>query len=62
MAYGPLAQCAFMSGPSPFKKKAPPGEEKKQFLGAQIGRGVMVSREDKDDPYLQAGVVEDKRM
>mmetsp|Transcript_18860 Transcript_18860/g.23201 ORF Transcript_18860/g.23201 Transcript_18860/m.23201 type:complete len:256 (+) Transcript_18860:69-836(+) len=31
MAYGPLAQCAFMSGPSPFKKKAPPGEEKKQF-------------------------------
>ena len=22
MAYGPLAQCAFMSGPSPFKKKA----------------------------------------
>lgn len=31
MAYGPLAQCAFMSGPSPFKKKAPPGEEKKHF-------------------------------
>jgi len=25
MAYGPLAQCAFMSGPSPFKKKAGSG-------------------------------------
>lgn len=31
MAYGPLAQCAFMSGPSPFKKKAPPSTEKKTF-------------------------------
>lgn len=27
MAYGPLAQCAFMSGPSQFRKKAPPKEQ-----------------------------------
>eukprot|EP00440_Ansanella_granifera_P005621 gb/GFBE01006106.1/.p1 GENE.gb/GFBE01006106.1/~~gb/GFBE01006106.1/.p1 ORF type:complete len:247 (+),score=71.49 gb/GFBE01006106.1/:1-741(+) len=31
MAYGPLAQCAFMSGPSRFRKKAPPINEKKSF-------------------------------
>eukprot|EP00933_Yihiella_yeosuensis_P016940 TRINITY_DN1430_c0_g1_i1.p1 TRINITY_DN1430_c0_g1~~TRINITY_DN1430_c0_g1_i1.p1 ORF type:complete len:243 (-),score=49.04 TRINITY_DN1430_c0_g1_i1:107-835(-) len=31
MAYGPLAQCAFMSGPSQFRKKAPPDETKRQY-------------------------------
>eukprot|EP00931_Biecheleriopsis_adriatica_P058941 TRINITY_DN3518_c0_g1_i1.p1 TRINITY_DN3518_c0_g1~~TRINITY_DN3518_c0_g1_i1.p1 ORF type:complete len:242 (+),score=56.65 TRINITY_DN3518_c0_g1_i1:74-799(+) len=31
MAYGPLAQCAFMSGPSQFRKKAPPTNEKKLY-------------------------------
>lgn len=31
MAYGPLAQCAFMSGPSQFRKKAPPENKKKIY-------------------------------
>lgn len=31
MAYGPLAQCAFMSGPSRLRKKGPALDEKKQY-------------------------------
>ncbi|CAE8592172.1 unnamed protein product [Polarella glacialis] len=31
MAYGPLAQCAFMSGPSQFRKKGPPSDLKKMY-------------------------------